>query len=72
MQNYLIPSPLYRDANEAAGAANEPMIGYEAALPYLLSGHDGARWGSEQRKLDAPLSCNDGRRASMGAAGQDF
>ena len=72
MQNYLIPSPLYRDANEAAGAAHEPMIGYEAALPYLLSGLDGAHWSSEQRQFDAPPSCSDGRRASMGAAGQDF
>lgn len=72
MQNHLIPSPFYRDADEAAGAAHEPMIGYEAALPYLLSGHDGAHWGREQRQSDAPLSCSDGRRASMGAAGQDF
>lgn len=72
MPNPLIPSSFYCDAIAATGAAEEPMIGYEAALPYLMNAVDGAPWGGERRQFDASMSSSNGRRAAMGAAGQDF
>ena len=61
MPSYLTARPPYRGADDIPSDAPEPMIGYEAALPYLLSGHDGARCGSDGPHHEAPLSCGDAR-----------
>ena len=60
------------DAEEVVIDPPEQMMGYEAALPYLLSGHDGTRCGSDERHGDAPMSYSQARSSLMGAAGRDF
>lgn len=72
MPSYSTPRAPCRDTHDGASDAPEPMIGYEAALPYLLSGHDGARWGSDGHVHDAPLSYSATRASPMGAADPDF
>ncbi len=72
MPSYPTPRAPCRDTHDGASDAPEPMIGYEAALPYLLSGHDGACWSIGERRHDAPLSYSETRSSPMGEVDLGF
>lgn len=72
MPNHLNPRErCYHAAEVVVSDAHEAEIGYEAALPYLLGGQDGARWHRDARPLDAPLSYSRAPIEQLGAAGPD-